>query len=329
VPRREIKPLDLSGLKTYPLAKRPSKVAAADFARSWSAGGRLADFLAGLPAILAAGDLRAVIDAVAKAAAAGKMVIVGMGAHVIKVGLAPVIIDLMEKGVVGAVAFNGAGIIHDTEVAMGGATSEDVAAALDDGSFGMAEETGAFLAGAIARAGAEDMGLGQAVGCAILESRLPLAHLSILAAGWRLGIPVTVHVAMGTDIIHMHPGFDPAAAGRASHRDFRTFAAAVARLENGVYMNIGSAVILPEVFLKAVALARNLGHDIGRFTTVNMDFIRHYRPLTNVVHRPTAKGGRGFNLVGHHEIMVPLIAAGIVEALSLNKVAKGKNRFKF
>lgn len=318
----DIKPLDLSGLKTYPLAQRPSKVAAADFARPWSAGGRLADFLAGLPAILAAGDLRAVIDAVAKAAAAGKTVIVGMGAHVIKVGLAPVIIDLMEKGVIGAVAFNGAGIIHDTEVAMGGATSEDVAAALDDGSFGMAAETGSFLAGAIARAGTEDLGLGQAVGRAIIQSRLPLADLSILAAGWRLGIPVTVHVAMGTDIIHMHPGFDPAAAGKASHRDFRTFAAAVATLENGVYLNIGSAVILPEVFLKAVALARNLGHDIGCFTTVNMDFIRHYRPLTNVVHRPTARGGRGFNLVGHHEIMVPLIAAGIVEALARKKVAK-------
>jgi len=324
VPQQKIKPIDLSGLKTYPLAQRPSKVNAEAFARPWQAGGRLTDFFNGLPPILAAGHLRAVIDAVATASAAGKTVIAGMGAHVIKVGLAPLIIDLMEKGVIRAVAFNGAGIIHDTEIAMGGATSEDVAAALDDGSFGMARETGAFLAGAIARAGADDLGLGQAVGQAIVESALPRADASILAAGWRLGVPVTVHVAMGTDIIHMHPCFDPAAAGKASHRDFRTFAAAVATLENGVYLNIGSAVILPEVFLKAVALARNLGHDIGCFTTVNMDFIAHYRPLTNVVHRPTAKGGRGYNLVGHHEIMVPLVAAGIVEAMEQLKVAKGE-----
>ncbi len=309
-------PIDLGPLSTYRLADRPSKVSVDHLGRPWTAGGTLATFLDGLPAILAARDLRAAIEALAEAARRRRMVIFGMGAHVIKVGLSPLIVDLMTRGLIGLVALNGAGIIHDLELAMAGKTSEDVAAALDDGRFGMARETGLFLSEAVRRAGREGIGLGDAVGRQILAAGLPFADLSLLAAGARLGVPVTVHVAMGTDILHMHPDFDPAAAGAASHLDFRRFAAAVARLENGVYLNLGSAVILPEVFLKAFSLARNLGHRVAPITTINMDFMRHYRPLTNVVQRPTVRGGRGLNLVGHHEIMLPLLAAGIIEALA-------------
>lgn len=313
---RRFEPLELKDVRTYALADRESKVSTEDFAAPWTPGAGLDRFLAGLPNILAVQDLRAVIEAVATAVSAGRTVAVGMGAHVIKVGLTPVLIDLMERGVLSAVAVNGAGIIHDFELAATGGTSEDVAATLGGGDFGMARETCGFLGAAIDRAGREHRGLGEAVGRAILDAELPHANQSLLAAGTRLGIPVTVHVAVGTDIIHMHPEFDPAAAGAATHRDFRTFAAAVARLDEGVYLNLGSAVILPEVFLKALTLARNLGHRVDRLTTVNMDFIRHYRPMTNVVHRPTLSGGRGFNLVGHHEIMVPLLAAGILERLA-------------
>jgi hypothetical protein len=308
-------PIDLTGLTTYPLGDRPSKVSIADAGRPWTPGALLGEFFARLPSILAADDLRSAVSAVAEAARHRRMIIFGMGAHVIKVGLNPTVIDLMDRGILGLVAMNGAGIIHDAELALAGKTSEDVGAALGDGSFGMARETAVFLAGAVARAGREQIGLGEAVGREILDAGLPHADFSILAAGARIGIPVTVHVAMGTDILHMHPAFDPAAAGAASHLDFRRFAAAVARLEGGVYLNVGSAVILPEVFLKATSLARNLGHRLDAVTTVNMDFVRHYRPLTNVVGRPTRQGGRGINLVGHHEIMVPLLAAGVIEAL--------------
>lgn len=239
-----------------------------------------------------------------------------MGAHVTKVGLNPIVIDLMQRGVITAVAMNGAGIIHDLELAMVGQTSEDVAASIGNGRFGMVRETCAFLNDAVHQAAQNSAGLGEAVGQSIIDKNLPLANQSILATGARLGIPVTVHVAIGTDIIHMHPGFDAQATGRASHRDFRTFAAVIASLQEGVYLNVGSAVILPEVFLKAVTLVRNLDHKLTKFTTVNMDFIQHYRPVTNVVHRPTAQGGQGFNLTGHHEIMLPLIAAGIIEQIT-------------
>ena len=309
-------PIDMNRLKTYSLADRVSKVSTDDFSRAWEKGGSLKRFIDSLPGILAGNDIRHVISSVVRARQKDKPVIFGMGAHVIKVGLNPVIIDLMEKNVISAVALNGAGIIHDLELAMTGHTSEDVATALTDGTFGMAHETGSFLSRAISDAGTSAMGFGESVGQHILREKLPLAQHSILAAGARLGIPVTVHIAIGTDIIHLHPEFDPKAAGGASHKDFRTFAAVVAALEGGVYVNIGSAVILPEVFLKAVTLVRNLGYSLKRFTTVNMDFIRHYRPMTNVVNRPTASGGKGINLVGHHEIMLPLIAAGIIEVLT-------------
>jgi hypothetical protein len=312
---KKFEPIDLNNVKTYPLSDRRSKVSSADFAGAWEKGASYKEFLERLPNILSGTDIKAVIAALAGAARQKKTVILGMGAHVIKVGLNPVVIDLMERGVISGVAMNGAGIIHDLEVAMAGQTSEDVAAAIDDGSFGMARDTADFLNMAIAGSDKNSSGLGQSIGRAILDQQLPLMEHSILAAGCRLDTPVTVHVAIGTDIIHMHPQFDPARAGQASHRDFRLLTSIVGSLEGGVYLNVGSAVILPEIFLKAVTLARNLGHTLDHFMTVNIDFIRHYRPMTNVIQRPTAKGGTGINLVGHHEIIVPLIAAGLIEEL--------------
>lgn len=309
------KPIDLNGIRTYSLSERPSKVDTQAFGRPWVSGGRLDNFLDRLPRLLGSDDLRTVIAAIASAHKGGHTVMMGMGGHVIKVGLNPLVVDLIQRGVITAVAMNGAGIIHDLEVALTGRTSEDVAAALGDGAFGMARETGEHINVAIRAAGAASLGLGEAVGRCIDNLKMPFADQSILCAGVRYGVPVTVHVALGTDIIHMHPEFDPAAAGAASHRDFRTFAAVAATLEKGVYLNVGSAVILPEVFLKAITLVRNLGHPVSHFTTVNMDFIRHYRPLTNVVSRPTLQGGQGINLVGHHEIMFPLIAAGVIESI--------------
>ncbi|MFP4475221.1 MAG: hypothetical protein ACLFOY_06640 [Desulfatibacillaceae bacterium] len=308
-------PISLDDVRTTSLYDRKSKVGVADFGAPWKAGGTFADFLDRLPGILAADDLKAAVQATATAARERRPVLWGMGAHVIKVGLNPVVIDLMERGVITAVAMNGAGIIHDTELAMAGRTSEEVSDVLGAGDFGMARETSAFLGEAIRQAAAREMGLGEAVGRAVLDEGLPHAGQSILGAGARLGVPVTVHVAVGTDIIHMHPAFDPAAAGAASHRDFRIHASVVADLQDGVVYNVGSAVILPEVFLKALSLVRNLGHVVTRFTAVNMDFLRHYRPMTNVVSRPTAGGGRGIHLTGHHEIMVPLLAAGVIEFL--------------
>lgn len=313
---RSFKPIDLSQLRTYPLSERKSKVSSDDFAKTWVKGSCINDFLDNLPNILAGGHINAVISSIVSAFKKKKTIVIAMGAHVIKTGLNPIIIDLMERGVVTAVAMNGACIIHDLEIAMTGKTSEDVAASIGNGSFGMAHETCSFLCEAIKKAGKKSIGLGDGVGRFINENKLPLMDKSILAAGSRLGIPVTVHVAIGTDIIHMHPEFDPKETGGATHRDFRTFASIIATIEGGVYMNVGSAVILPEVFLKAVTLVRNLGYNLENFTSVNMDFIRHYRPMTNVVNRPTAKGGQGFNLVGHHEIMLPLIAAGVIEKIS-------------
>jgi len=312
---KKFKPIDLSRVKTYPLSQRKSKVSTTDFGKTWQKGAGFKEFLDRLPDILAGSHLKAVISAIVTAFQKEKTIVFAMGAHVIKVGLTPIVIDLMERGIITAVAMNGAGIIHDLELAMVGQTSEDVSASLGDGTFGMAHETGAFLCDAVSLAGKTSGGLGETIGSAIIEKGLPYSEQSILASGARLGIPVTVHVAFGTDILHMHPGFDPNAAGEATHRDFRTFVSVIATLEGGVYLNVGSAVILPEVFLKAVTVTRNLGHPIHRFTTVNMDFIRHYRPMTNVVNRPTAGGGQGFNLTGHHEIMLPLIAAGVIEAM--------------
>ena len=308
-------PLDLSKVKTYSLLDRQSKVTTDEFAKIWQKGSSFRAFLDSLPDILAGRDLGEVISAISAAYMDNHTVIFGMGAHVIKVGLNPIIIDLMDRGIITGVAMNGAGIIHDAELAMIGRTSEDVSAALGDGSFGMAHETCAFLGQAIKSIKGNKTGLGEAIGRAIIDKQLPMMDQSILAAGARLGIPVTVHVAIGTDIIHMHPGFDPQRTGAATHRDFRQFSSMVATLEKGVYLNVGSAVILPEIFLKATTLVRNLGYALNEFTTVNLDFIKHYRPLTNVIARPTAKGGKGISIVGHHEILLPLIAAGVIEQL--------------
>jgi hypothetical protein len=263
--------------------------------------------------MLAAADFQAVIGAIVSAKRDEAGVVWGLGAHVIKTGLGPVLVDLMERGFVSAIATNGASVIHDFEVALAGATSEDVDAALGPGRFGMAEETGRLLNGAITDGVAAGLGIGQAV-TAFLASKQPqYANQSVLCAAARLNIPVTVHVAIGTDIIHMHPAASGAALGEGSLRDFRYFVSNVARLERGVYLNCGSAVVLPEVFLKAVALARNRGLALANLTTVNLDFIRSYRPQTNVVARPTAGTGRGYSLVGHHELMIPLLAAALVE----------------
>jgi len=311
----EIPPLDFSRLKTYAIKTRKSLVSQKDFSRPWRSGGSFSFFLDTLPDILAGKDIRKVIDAVARAAKSNHTVCFGMGGHVIKTGMTPILIDLMEKGVLSLVAMNGSGIIHDLETAYTGETSEDVAASLIDGSFGMARETSNLLNQAMANAAKKQIGLGRAVGALINDQDLPYKHLSITAAGARLDIPVTVHVALGTDIIHMHPEFDAAACGKASHRDFLDFTGVVTGLDNGVFINAGSAVILPEVFLKALTLARNLGHDVDDFTTVNLDFIRQYRPMTNVVNRPTLGKGKGYAIVGHHEILIPLIAAGILESL--------------
>lgn len=312
-----IAPINVSDLKTYPLKKRYSKVRVSDFAAPWKRGDSFKMFCDGLPDILAVKSLRAVTRAIVKAHRKRRPVIIGIGAHVIKVGLAPIITDLMERGIVTAVAMNGAGIIHDFELALMGHTSEEVDAEIDEGRFGMAEETGRILNDAIIRGAAAGQGLGEAIGSYMNQAanQFPNRRTSILATGVRLGIPVTVHVAVGTDIIHMHPSADGAAIGATSLLDFRRLTAVVARMEGGVYVNIGSSVILPEVFLKTLSLGRNLGHPISNITTANMDFLVHYRPQTNVVRRPTQKGGQGYSLTGHHEIMLPLLAAAVLEEL--------------
>ena len=302
---------DLSGVATYPLKSRKSKARAEDFARPVPDAATVRALLDSLPNILAAADFKAVVQAIAEAKNADGGIVWGLGAHVIKTGLGPVLVDLMERGFVSALATNGAAIIHDFEVALVGATSEDVDDTLGPGRFGMAEETGRLLNAAINDGVATGLGIGQAV-TAYLKTKEPqFARASVLCAAARLGIPVTVHVAIGTDIIHMHPAANGAALGEGSLRDFKYFVSNVARLEHGVYLNCGSAVVLPEVFLKAVALARNRGVALAGLTTVNLDFIRQYRPQTNVVSRPTAGTGRGYTLIGHHEIMIPLLAAAL------------------
>jgi len=304
---------DLSSVTTYPLASRPSKARAEDFARPFAKGGRFADWLDRLPNLLAAHDLKAIVSRMLRAKQVGGGIIWGFGAHVIKTGLSPVVIDLMRRGFVSALATNGAGIIHDFEIAIGGATSEDVDETLGPGRFGMAEETGRLLNEAIAQGVNRGLGIGQAVGAYLRASSPPHVSSSIAAAANELDIPLTVHVAIGTDIIHMHPAASGSALGEGSLRDFRYFVSNVARLERGVFLNCGSAVVLPEVFLKAIALARNQGRPLTDLTTVNLDFARLYRPQTNVVSRPTKGIGVGYSLTGHHELMIPLLAAALIE----------------
>jgi hypothetical protein len=304
---------DISGVRTYPLAGRASKARTEDFGRPFAPGGTFADWLASLPSFLGARDLKLAAAAIAGATRNGRGVVWGLGAHVIKTGVSPVIVDLMERGFVSAIAMNGAGIIHDFEVALSGATSEDVDEALGPGRFGMALET-SQLNDVIRRGAEAGMGIGQAVGAHLAALKPPYAGVSLAASAHRLGIPLTVHVALGTDVIHMHPSASGAALGEASLRDFRYFTGCVARLAGGVYLNCGSAVVLPEVFLKAVALVRNSGTSLEGLTTVNVDFQRQYRAQVNVVTRPVAgTGGSGLSLVGHHEVLIPLLAAAIGE----------------
>ncbi|HEY7285425.1 MAG TPA: hypothetical protein VH497_08280 [Vicinamibacterales bacterium] len=304
-------PFDLSDLKTYPLKSRKSKARAGDFASAAPRDASVRAFVDSLPNILAAADFRAVVHAIELARERDGGIVWGLGAHVVKTGLGPVVIDLMERGYVSAIATSGATVIHDFEIALVGATSEDVDEALGPGRFGMAEETGRLLNAAINDGVAAGLGLGQSVARFLGEKSPQYARSSVLATAARLEIPVTVHVAVGTDVIHMHPAASGAAIGEGSLRDFRYFVSNVARLERGVYLNCGSAVVLPEVFLKAVALSRNKGLPLAELTTVNLDFLRQYRPMTNVVTRPTAQSGRGYSLVGHHEIMIPLLAAAL------------------
>ncbi|MGO8760924.1 MAG: hypothetical protein ACLP2P_10880 [Desulfobaccales bacterium] len=312
---KKLEPLSLDGIKTYSLSERHSKVSQADFGAPWRKGGSFREFVDRLPRILAGEALREVAAAWVKARKNGRPVLLGMGAHPVKVGLSPVLIDLLNRGLITGIAMNGAGIIHDAEVAMVGRTSEDVDEVLGCGAFGMARETAEFLNRAIAWGAKEGLGLGQAVGRRLLESAFPHRDLSLVAAAAARDVPLTVHVAVGTDIIHLHPSVAPEALGATTHRDFRLFAALVSGLDDGVFINLGSAVIIPEVFLKALTLARNLGHPASPLTTVNLDFVQHYRPLTNVVRRPTAAAGRGLALTGHHELLFPMLAALVIEEI--------------
>jgi len=307
-----VPPADLSRVKTYPLAERANKVRVDEFGRPVHASSSLGDFLDGLPDVLAVKTLRELAAAVVQARAESGTVVVALGAHVVKVGLAPVLIAMMEEGTITALAMNGASAIHDWEIAAIGATSEDVGRELHAGRFGMAEETGRELNDAAREAAASGSGFGETLGRRILSRKLPHRGKSLLARAAELGLPVTVHVALGSDIVHQHPSADGAAIGAATFTDFRKLVSVVSGLSGGVWMNVGSAVQLPEVFLKALSVAENLGHDISGFATANLDMIRHYRTDENVLRRPTLGKGRSFALTGHHEINVPLLAAAIV-----------------
>ena len=305
----------LKKLKLRSIKSRKSKVDISMFARPCGKKSSFAAFCSSLPNILVASDLKKLADTVVKARKADRMVIFMLGAHVIKCGLSPMIIELMKRGVVKAIAMNGAGIIHDSEIAMAGKTSEEVDAAIKDGSFGMTEETAEFINNAINDGANSGLGIGKVLGIAIADSKFPYKKFSILYWGDRLGIPVTVHVGIGTDIIHQHPSCNGAAVGEGSLADFRNFIYSVSRLNRGVVINFGSAVMLPEVFLKAVNTSRNLGHSLKNFVAANFDMHKLYRPQQNVIRRPVSGGGRGYNFIGHHEIMIPLLYQAIVERL--------------
>jgi len=316
-----IQPLTLSNVRTYPLASRQNKVNVSDFAKPPAANLSFTKFLDSLPAILAGNDLRDVAAAIHLAKRGGKAILWGLGGHVIKVGLGPVINELMRRGFISGIAMNGAALVHDFEVALCGGTSEDVSASLQTGAFGMATETGLFLNQIAVTSAFHGIGYGEATGKFLAARKLAPenAAASILLHAFKHRVPVTVHLAIGTDIPHMHPMADGAALGAATHHDFRLFCAMVARMDGGgAYLNWGSAVVLPEVFLKAIAVARNQAISLQHITTANFDFIQHYRPLQNVVRRPTEAGtkktatpSRGFAITGHHELLMPLLAAAL------------------
>lgn len=300
-------------LRDYSLLDRPSKVSASEFARTLSSGS-VADFVESLPNILAARDFRLLIRNLQEARRRRKAIIWGFGGHVIKVGLGPVLVDLIHRGYVTAMATNGSGVIHDFEIAFAGHTSEDVERELKEGSFGMARETGQLINQAIVRGASQDRGIGEALCDMLAETPLRYPEYSVVKAAGQTEIPLTVHVALGTDIIHSHPSACGASIGKGTLMDFRIFTQNVAELnDGGVYLNLGSAVILPEVFLKAVSIVRNTGQKLKDFTTANLDFIQHYRPTQNVVRRPVADCGTGLALTGHHEIMIPLLAAALAQ----------------
>ena len=314
--KKPLEPFDLSRIRPTSLSARESKVDLAATAKTHTKGASFGEFLASLPDVLAARDFRNIIEAIVAARSKGRHFIWAMGAHSIKCGLSPIICDLIRRGTITAVALNGAGMIHDFELAAIGKTSEEVASQLDRGEFGMAKDTADFLNEAAIAAANSDEGLGLTVGKRILAQRLPHRDKSILSTCAQVGIPATVHVAIGTDIVHIHPSADGAAIGKSSFLDFRLFTSVVCELSGGVFFHVGSAVLLPEVFLKAFAVAQNAGASPSDFTTVNVDFIQHYRPRQNVLMRPIASGrGRGYAITGHFEIIIPLIAAAIVERL--------------
>jgi hypothetical protein len=308
-------PLDFAGLQTVGLEERGGKVKAADFASAYRPGSGVAGWLDSLPRILAGDAFRAVVERLREARANRRAIVWGLGGHVIKCGLAPVLVDLMRRGYATLFAMNGAASIHDFEIALAGQTSEDVEAVLPSGRFGAAEETGREMNQAIIRGDADSLGIGEALGSHLEAASVAWPDHSLLLQAYRAGVPVTVHVAIGTDTPHTHPAADGAAIGSASLRDFRLFCAYIADLDQGgVYLNVGSAVVLPEVFLKAVSAVRNLGRPLGGFTTANFDFFQHYRPRVNVVERPHAQaGGAGYAITGHHELMIPLLAAALIE----------------
>jgi len=308
--------IDLAKLKTYPISKRKSKVRHQDFAKPLSKGANFSDFYNSLPNILSGTNFKQVVDAIVTSFKKKKPVIAMVGSHVIKCGLNPLIIELIKRKVITAVALNGSGAIHDFEIALVGKTSEDVEEALEDGTFGMAKETALYINGAIGQAAEKDIGAGQAIGQVIGEEKLSFRKLSILYNCVKENVTATVHIAIGTDIIHQHPSCDGANLGEASLRDFHNFIKVVSGLgDGGVILNIGSSVILPEVFLKAINVARNLGAKVKNFTACNFDMINHYRPFQNVVKRPIRSGGAGYTIIGHHEIMIPLLAQAIIEKI--------------
>ncbi|MBV8841223.1 MAG: deoxyhypusine synthase family protein [Bryobacterales bacterium] len=310
------KPLSFEGLKTIPIDARGGKVRAEDFAKPYRKGSGISTLLNSLPRILAADSLRGIVDALKRARDTRRAILWGMGGHVIKCGLADVLLDLMRRGWVSGFVMNGAASIHDFEIAIAGQTSEDVEAVLPDGRFGAAEETGREMNIAIAEGNCQGLGMGEALGLRLQKLAKPeFAGHSIVAAAYESAVPITVHVAVGTDTPHTHPAADAGAIGEATHRDFRLLCSLVRGLnDGGVYLNVGSAVVLPEVFLKAVSVVRNLEYPLAGFTTVNFDFLQHYRPKVNVIERPHARsGGRGFAITGHHELMIPLLAAILIE----------------
>ena len=305
--------LDWESLKFEPLAGRPSKVGLADLGRPYQPGGSIADWFEGLPNILAAKGLKRLRDAIVKAHQGGRSIGAAMGGHVIKTGCAPYLIDLLQRGVIDGFALNGSAAIHDLELAIAGRTSEDVGARLGSGEFGFAAETSELFAKACEVAASNGRGLGEALGAVITEHGGPGLDSSLLVAAYRAKTLLTVHVAVGTDIVHMNPKINGAALGKATLDDFRLLCAYVGSLEWGVWMNIGSAVVLPEVFLKTVSIVRNLGHSLDGLTTANLDFEQKYRGLLNVLQRP---GAEGVALTGHHEIMIPLLHAAVVSQLA-------------